>query len=455
MQLAPGLVLCERYQIEGVLGEGGMGTVYRASDLRLPGSVWAIKQVRAQQDCELLASRLEHYRVEADLLSSLQHPRLPRIVDFFVEGDSFYLVMDFIAGRNLRQLVESAGPQNPLTVLKWGLDLCEVVEYLHNHEPSIIVRDLKPTNLMFTPAGQVMLIDLGIARINQIGGPTQIMGSSAGTPGYCPAEQYGNQAPSIQGDVYSLAATMLYALTARSPVEAAAVAAGVEEQHALVEPGFLPSCLQKVLAHAMQPNWHHRFSSMALFRQQMQGVRQLLEASSPKQSPTLGQSRSPVTSLLLSNQVDSVGRLMRHIQLRFVQQRGWKISQRSRFLLALEAPWWSIDRLLLTECGPLGEDEANAIFFELASHLVGEMGLLPRRILVVVAASSIPNHQAVAHAAHQHGLLPGWWRYAFLPIDMSKYQLLDSFLPASWRDYNSLNNPILLLNAALGATRPA
>lgn len=212
--LKVGDVLNGRYSIEGILGEGGMGAVYRASD-KCSTRIWAIKEMN-----EAFASEAEHqqavadFRREAELLSQLEHPNLPRITHAFEENGHHYLVMDLVAGQTWEK-VQATGRQSLADILDTVWQITEVLGYLHSRPQPIIFRDLKPANVIITPDGGVKLIDFGIARIFQANkrNDTRAMG----TPGYAAPEQYGSGQSDARTDIYALGVMMHQAITGVDP----------------------------------------------------------------------------------------------------------------------------------------------------------------------------------------------------------------------------------------------
>ena len=218
-QLAPQSLLAGRYRILRRVGQGGMGAVYEAEDARLPGKQWAIKEMSdaALTDAER-AEALQSFHREADLLAALDHPNLPQVTDFFEADGKHYLVMEFVDGQTLEELVAGAGRPLPAeTVLGLGVDLCRVLDYLHSCRPPIIFRDLKPANIMISRDGVLKLIDFGIARLFTPGKSRDT--TTLGTPGYAAPEQYGKGQTDARSDLYALGATLHFLLTARDPAD--------------------------------------------------------------------------------------------------------------------------------------------------------------------------------------------------------------------------------------------
>ncbi len=215
-ELTPGAILQERYEIVQRAGGGGMGTVYQATDRRVAGRVVAIKELKqGGLDQENLKKARERFEREAAILSLVQHAHLPRVYDSFEECGRSYLVMEFVEGETLLERMKSMRrPLEPLEALNYAIQLCDVLDYLHNRHEPIIFRDLKPSNIMIRPDGQVILIDFGIARHFKPGqsGDTEAFG----TLGYV-APEVGYAQSDARADIYSLGATLHHCLTNQVP----------------------------------------------------------------------------------------------------------------------------------------------------------------------------------------------------------------------------------------------
>jgi len=217
-RLPPNTVLHERYIVLQRIAQGGMGAVYRVSDQRLANKVWALKEmglshIPTSERAEAIAA----FQREAELLATLNHPNLPRVADVFEEGGRQYMVMEFIDGQTLLEILEStSGFLAEDRVLAWAEQLCDALEYLHSQDPPIIYRDLKPGNVMEVRGSTtVKLIDFGIARFYKSGKKHDTM--FIGTDGYAPPEQYGKAQTDVRSDVYALGATLHHLLTKRDP----------------------------------------------------------------------------------------------------------------------------------------------------------------------------------------------------------------------------------------------
>jgi serine/threonine protein kinase len=211
-------MLQQRYMIVGQAGRGGMGAVYEARDVRLGQKRVAIKEMsQAHLNREELVIATVRFQQEAHLLGSLQHPNLPHIFDAFSERGRSYLVMDFIDGKTLHQVLRAQPGQTlPIAqVIQYACQLCNVLSYLHQQRPPIIFRDVKPSNVMITEEGQVYLIDFGIARFFTEGKEQDTV--QLGSPGYAPPEQHGSAQTNPRSDIYGLGATLHYCLSGRDP----------------------------------------------------------------------------------------------------------------------------------------------------------------------------------------------------------------------------------------------
>jgi outer membrane protein assembly factor BamB/tRNA A-37 threonylcarbamoyl transferase component Bud32 len=216
-KLQSGVTLQDRYLILGILGSGGMSSVYKGRDLHFPNvtKLVAVKEmVNMAADPTMYEMVVRNFEREADLLATLSHPAIPRIYDYFTQDDSSFLVMEFIEGHDLEAtLRETQEFLSEEIVINWAIELCDVLAYLHNHQPQpVIFRDMKPSNVMVDKHGHIYLIDFGIARVFQPGQK----GTMIGTEGYSPPEQYRGEA-SPQGDIYALGATLHHLLTKRDP----------------------------------------------------------------------------------------------------------------------------------------------------------------------------------------------------------------------------------------------
>lgn len=211
MTLEQGTLLNGRYRIVDILGQGGMGSVYRAMDENLGVEV-AVKENLFTTD-----EYSRQFRLEAVILASLRHQNMPRVTDHFViENQGQYLVMDYIEGEDLRQRMERLGVIPEEDAILIGAAICDALTHLHSRKPPVLHRDIKPGNVKITPDGRVFLVDFGLAKLVQ-GSQATTTGARAMTPGYSPPEQYGTARTDPRSDIYSIGATLYAALTGIIP----------------------------------------------------------------------------------------------------------------------------------------------------------------------------------------------------------------------------------------------
>ncbi|GIK27504.1 MAG: serine/threonine-protein kinase [Chloroflexi bacterium] len=210
-------LLMERYRIAGVIGGGGFGTVFQARDTHFPDAkrLVAIKEMITQQggDAIQLTSMMKTFQKEANLLATLSHPAIPKIFDFFATESRAYLVMEYINGSDLDALLVRTRSLPIEKIVDWGIELCDVLDYLHSNKPQpIVFRDLKPANIMIDSLGRVRLVDFGIAKIFE----NDKKHTMIGTEGYSAPEQYRGEVTPIS-DIYGLGATLHHVITRKDP----------------------------------------------------------------------------------------------------------------------------------------------------------------------------------------------------------------------------------------------
>jgi serine/threonine-protein kinase len=275
MIFQPGAILHNRYRIVKLLGQGGFGTMYRAWDTTL-GRPCALKE-----NLDPASEIQQQFLLEARILANLSHPNLPRVSDYFIEGQGQYLVMDYIEGRDLQEMLEGRGAALPEDqVLPWIRQICDALTYLHTQKPPIIHRDIKPANIRITPASTAMLVDFGIAKIHDPSTKTAL-GAQAVTPGYSPYEQYGKGATDARTDVYALGATLYTLLTGTEPPES------VQRVTALLAPGRDPLTPPRQINPAITL----RTSAAIMGAMQMDPARRLQNVADFKAA--LGPARTP------------------------------------------------------------------------------------------------------------------------------------------------------------------
>ena len=272
--LTPDTILQSRYRILRHLGNGGMGAVYQAVDLRL-GHTVALKQTLTA-DVELW----KHFEQEARLLAQLNHPVLPRVTDYFTEGNRAFFVMQFIDGLDLAEIIaQQPGPFPQKAVIAWADQLLDALIYLHSHARQIIHRDIKPHNLKVTPTGQIALLDFGLAKSGGLNSHLESSHSVFGyTPRYAPLEQIQDLGTSPRSDIYALGATLYHLLTGIKPPDALTRAAALisAKSNPLRPANEINSAvgpeLAAILSKAMAQNPDERYTSALEFREALRRV---------------------------------------------------------------------------------------------------------------------------------------------------------------------------------------
>ena len=206
-----------------------MGAVYKAEDLRLTGRLCAVKEIlpdMSAQPADIAQMQDQFYR-EASILARLDHPSLPKVSDYFTENGRELLVMDFVPGRDLKEMLDETRRDGTFLaesdVLDWAGQLCDALEYLHSQDPAVLHRDIKPSNIKLTPRGTIKLVDFGLVKVvaaDESRTVTVVQGR--GTVQYTPLEQYGGDTghTDARTDIYALGATLYHLLTGNSPADA-------------------------------------------------------------------------------------------------------------------------------------------------------------------------------------------------------------------------------------------
>lgn len=250
-----------RYGIVRKLAQGGQSAVYLARDTYAENAERAIKEMsESQLEPEKRQQAINDFMREAQLLFSLDHPALARVIDFFMENTRYFLVMEYVPGHNLEdEMVQyRREPLDWEDVTLWGIALAGVLTYLHSQQPAIVYRDLKPANVMLLPDGNVKLIDFGIARRLHPARMADTM--QLGTDGYAPLEQYSSRSEP-RSDVYALGASLYHLLTGRVPEAAPLRVAGHQLTQIRALNPRVPEPVERVINQALNLYAKDRFQS--------------------------------------------------------------------------------------------------------------------------------------------------------------------------------------------------
>lgn len=254
-----GQVIDGKYEILTLIGKGGMSKVYLARDKRL-NKQWAVKEIQKNARDENDEAVSQSAIAEANMIKSLDHPYIVRITDIIEFEDVIYIVEDFVEGQTLGELLAKEGPQPQERVVKWAIQLCEALEYLHTREHPIIYRDMKPANVMLRTEGdswendKIKIIDFGIARTYKEDNVEDT--KSLGTRGYAAPEQFGGQGQTdARTDIYCLGKTLYHLLTGKYPYENMDP---IRTWNPMLNPG-----LENIIEKCIQSKPEDRFQSCA------------------------------------------------------------------------------------------------------------------------------------------------------------------------------------------------
>ena len=263
-------ILQNRYKIIQLIKKGNSGFIYKAIDTKLD-NIFAVKEFFRSRKIELNHS-VEGFKREANILANLSHHSLPGVIDYFVTNGRYYLVIDFIDGYNLAEILAKDGkpglPQKE--VINWARQILEVLDYLHNRTPPVVYRDIKPHNIMLEHDGHIVLVDFGIARA--IEPASKQVNTAIGTNGYAPGEQYFGMAEP-RSDLYALGATLHHLLTGISPKRFKF------ERVRAFNPDISPE-LETIIIKSLRYSVEDRFSSAQEMKEKLESIILFNEPSS-------------------------------------------------------------------------------------------------------------------------------------------------------------------------------
>ncbi len=269
-----------KYKILNKVGQGGMSVVYLAMNEKA-NKQWAIKEVRKDGVLDFEAVK-QGLVAETDILKKLDHPHLPSIVDVIDTEDSFIIIMDYIQGNSLNKALEEYGAQPQELVIKWAMQLCDVLGYLHTRNPAIIYRDMKPANIMLKPDGNVTLIDFGTAREYKEKNLADT--TCLGTVGYAAPEQFGGMGQTdARTDIYCLGATLYHLVTGMNPCEPPYEIKPIRE----INPA-LSSGLERIIIKCTQRDPNDRYQSCAELMYALEHYEEIDDIHRKKQKRKLG-----------------------------------------------------------------------------------------------------------------------------------------------------------------------
>lgn len=251
-----GQIIDDKYEILTLVGEGGMSKVYLARDKRL-NKQWAVKEIQKNARDKNNEVVVQSAIAEANMIKQLDHPSIVRIVDIIENSDVIYIIEDYIEGVTLQETLENNGAQPQELVIEWAMQICEALEYLHTRKPSIIYRDMKPSNVMLKPDGNIKIIDFGIAREYKEQSLADTV--SLGTKGYAAPEQFGGKGQTdARTDIYCLGVTLYHLVTGHSPCDPPYEIYPIRKWNPQLDPG-----LEAIIEKCVQLNPDDRYQSCA------------------------------------------------------------------------------------------------------------------------------------------------------------------------------------------------
>jgi serine/threonine protein kinase len=294
--LLPGAILQNRYEIVRSVTSGGMSTIYLASARHFGSDVCIVKEMLehfADPRDRQVAIRM--FASEALILRRLNHPYIPRVMDYFEECRRHYVVMDYVEGENLQDVLTREGIQGlpEDQVLVWAEQICEVLEYLHQEQPPVIFRDLKPSNIIVEPRGRIKLIDFGISRFFKPGQTQDTW--NMGTAGYAPPEQYGQGQTDARSDIYALGATLHQFLTGRDPSISPFRFPPLRSLNATISAG-----METLVTKALSLDPEGRFQSAREMREALQNLRGIFNLTADFVHPYQYMHEAPLCQFMLN-----------------------------------------------------------------------------------------------------------------------------------------------------------
>ncbi len=297
-------VIDNKYEILTLIGKGGMSNVYLARDRRL-NKQWAVKEIQKRARDKNNEVVVQSAIAEANMIKQLDHPAIVRIVDIIDNPDVIYIVEDYIEGETLSSILEENGAQPQELVIKWAIQICEALEYLHTRKPAIIYRDMKPSNVMLKPDGNIKIIDFGIAREYK----EQSLSDTVclGTKGYAAPEQFGGKGQTdVRTDVFCLGVTLYHLVTGHSPCDPPFEIYPIRYWNPQLDPG-----LEAIIQKCTQLNPDDRYQSCAELLYALQHYQENGAAYRAKQKKKLGAFWGTVAACLIFAAVGVTGLAMR------------------------------------------------------------------------------------------------------------------------------------------------
>ena len=299
-----GQIIDDKYEILTLIGQGGMSKVYLARDRRL-NKQWAVKEIQKKARDKNNEVVVQSAIAEANMIKQLDQPSIVRIVDIIDNPDVIYIIEDYIEGETLNTILEENGAQPQELVIEWAMQICESLEYLHTRKPAIIYRDMKPSNVMLKPDGNIKIIDFGIAREYKEQSLADTV--SLGTKGYAAPEQFGGKGQTdARTDVYCLGVTLYHLVTGHSPCDPPYEIYPIRHWNPQLDPG-----LEAIIEKCTQLNPNDRYQSCAELLYALQHYKENGAAYRAKQKKKLATFMVTAAACLLFALIGVLGLTMR------------------------------------------------------------------------------------------------------------------------------------------------
>jgi serine/threonine protein kinase len=420
-----------RYQVVGVLGHGGMGTVYHCRDTEGEREV-AVKELVPPSGRAAL-DRVEQFRQEARILASLRHPHLPRVYDAFEENERHYLVMERVLGQTLRQWVETHGRAPQALAIHWLDGILDVVDFLHRQDPPILFRDISPDNVMVDGSEQgLWLIDFGLARLLLPAERTRPALRGWGSPSFAAPEHYTQAGTLPASDLYGVAATGYWLFVGDPPPEAVQRLIGERRLGVLEKTVRRP--LYEWIRRGMELEVDRRFASAEEMRMGL-----MRAAHAPTAIAPVGPALYTMFRETLERRLKSAG-----WTIEATPPEPFSIAASRRVDLRLFHGFcWTVD--------PLDEHALHHAAVLARQHALRRKSLLPSTLFFTAVGTRVPDPEAVAlAAAESSNPSAGLRAIILLHVDLGRGCALDAHVPAACRNSNDPGDFVLNVRIAAG-----
>jgi len=437
--LEPGTILKDKYEIKKLLSRSERGGVYLCYEAHLEKN-WAIKELHTDLiKGEEKRKALEQFKIEAKILANLNHSNIPKVIDYFEDSRKHYLVMDYIEGWTLKQVIESSSSFIAVRdLINWGIKICEILHFLHSQNPPIIFRDLKPSNVILDMYGELKLVDFGISKIFMPSKPTVQLAKVVGSPGFCPPEQYGYRKTDIRSDIYSLGALLYYGASKRIPPESLYIHVGDETLIPLQKLNkLIPTGLENIILKAMETKPEKRFQSAE-------------EMKNALISLISGENKENKINI---HSIDSQLNVVAAFRNIFIEKLFWKETEVPYFDYAASYGVFEKNILLTKYVQALNSDNFNEFIINciMAQKKLSLRFLRPAAkfyfVCLFMNTSDLAGIVEMAEKNTTTGV--NLFHRFIIPVLLNTREIFDSHIPLTFRDFNGTKNTFLNIRNAV------